>query len=127
MSGAQKPRLADSLRGLLDAGLHTVQTRLELLTVEAQEEKLRIISLLLNAIFAAIFLGFGIVFLALFLTVLLWDEHRLAALGVATAFLTGAGLFAARNAAREFRRGSGLFSGSLAELTRDRDSLRREE
>lgn len=127
MSEERTPRLAAGLRGLLDAGLATAQTRLELLAVEAQEEKLRLASLLLNAALSAVLIGFGVVFLAVFLTVLLWDSHRLLALGLGTVVLLAAGLFAARNAAREIQRGSRLFAASLGELTRDREALRRKE
>ncbi len=127
MSESRRPRLAESLRGILDAGLHAVQTRLELLGAELQEEKLRLAALLLNTVLAAVLLGFGLVFLVIFLTVLLWDDYRLLALGLATAILLGGGLFTAANAARELRRGSSLFSASLAELRRDRAALQREE
>lgn len=127
MSEERKPRLADSLRGFIDAGLETLQTRLELLVVEAQEEKLRLAGLLLNTVLAALLLGFGLLFLAVFLTVLFWEDYRLLALGIATVVLVGAGLFAASNASAELRRGSRLFGASLAELARDRDALRRRE
>ncbi|THF59419.1 phage holin family protein [Pseudothauera rhizosphaerae] len=127
MSETRKPRLADSLRGFLDSGLATAQTRLELLAVEVQEEKLRLSALLLNVVLCALMLGFGVVFLVLFLTVLYWEEHRLLALGLATAVFIGAGLLTASNAARELKRGSRLFGASLAELARDRDALRRGE
>ena len=125
MSEERKPRLADSLRGFLDSGMATAQTRLELLAVEFQEEKLRLSGLLFNLALSAILLGFGVVFLALFLTVLFWEGHRLLVLGLATVALIGGGLFAASNAAREIRRGSRLFAASLAELARDREALRR--
>ncbi len=127
MGETKKPRLAESLRGLIDAGLHTVQTRVELFAVEVQEEKLRVASLLLNSVLTGFLLGAGIVVLAVFFTVLLWDEHRLIALAVAAFCLIGGGLLTARNAAREFKRGSRLFHASLTELMRDRDALRREE
>lgn len=127
MDDTRRPRLATSLRAFLDAGLAAAQTRLELLAVEAQEEKLRLSRLLLNVVLAALLLGFGAVFLAVFLTVLFWDDHRLLALGIATAALLAAGVFAASNAAAESRRGSRLFSSSLAELARDRETLRAEE
>lgn len=127
MGEGRKPRLAASLRGFLDAGLATAQTRLELLAVEAQEEKLRLSRLLLNIVLAALLLAFSAVFLTIFITVLFWDEHRLLALGLATAALLGAGLFAASTAANEIRRGSRLFAASLAELARDREALRSEE
>ena len=121
---APRPRLADSLHGIVDAGLQTAQTRLELLAVELQEEKLRLTGLALNTVVARLLLGFGLVFLMVFLTVLFWEEHRLLALGISTAVCIGGGLIAASNAARAFRSGTRLFSASLAELARDRAALR---
>ncbi|MCK0506027.1 phage holin family protein [Aromatoleum anaerobium] len=122
-----RPRLAASLRGLLDSGLGIVQSRLELLVVEVQEEKLRLAGLLLNIVLTAVLVGFGVVFLAIFLTVLFWEEHRLLALGLGTVALFGAGLFTASNAAADLRRGTRLFAASLAELTRDREAVRHKE
>ncbi|HRP22364.1 MAG TPA: phage holin family protein [Thauera sp.] len=127
MSDARKPRLAETLRGIIDAGLQTVQTRLELLAVEIQEEKLRLTALTLNVVLCGLLLGFGLVFLLIFLTVLFWEEHRLLALGLATLACLGGGVFAATNAARELRRGSRLFAASLAELARDRHAVQRRE
>ena len=60
MSSAPRPRLAESLHGIVDAGLQTVQTRLELLAIELQEEKLRLAGLALNAVLAGLLLGFGL-------------------------------------------------------------------
>ena len=119
-----RPRLSESLHGIVDAGLQTAQTRLELLAVELQEEKLRLTGLALNTVLAGLLLGFGLVFLMVFLTVLFWEEHRLLALGISTAVCIGGGLIAASNAARAFRSGTKLFSASLAELARDRAALR---
>ena len=125
MSSAPRPRLAESLHGIVDAGLQTVQTRLELLAVELQEEKLRLTGIALNTVLAGLLLGFGLVFLMVFLTVLFWEEHRLLALGISTAICLGGGLLAASNAARAFRSGTRLFSASLTELARDREALRK--
>ena len=124
MSTAPRPRLAESLHGIVDAGLQTVQTRLELLAIELQEEKLRLAGLALNAVLAGLLLGFGLMFLMVFLTVLFWEEHRLLALGISTAICLIGGLLAASKAAHAFRSGTKLFSASLAELTRDRAALR---
>ena len=122
---APRPRLAESLHGIIDAGLQTAQTRLELLAVELQEEKLRLTGLALNTVLAGLLLGFGLVFLMIFLTVLFWEEHRLLALGISTAVWIGGGLLAASNAARAFRSGTKLFTASLAEFARDRAALRK--
>ncbi len=120
-----RPRLAESLHGIIDAGLKTAQTRLELLAVELQEEKLRLTGLALNTVLAGLLLGFGLVFLMIFLTVLFWEEHRLLALGISTAVCLVGGLIAASNAGRAFRSGTKLFSASLAEFARDRAALRK--
>lgn len=79
MAEPGRPRLLESLRGFLDTALQIAQIRLELLAVEVQEEKLRLGSLLFNIVLAGVLVGFGAVFLAVFLTVLFWDEHRLLA------------------------------------------------
>ncbi len=119
------PGLITRVRRLLDAGLHIAQIRLKLLTIELQEEKLRIISLLFSTLFAVLAIGFGLVFFAVFLTVLFWDEHRLLALGMASFFFIGAGLIAVLNAVRQLHKGSQLFSATLAELSDDRKALGR--
>lgn len=112
-----------SLRVLADSGLGLARNRLALLGVELEEEKLRILSLLGYGAAALILLGAGSVFLAIFLTVLLWDGYRLLALGVfAAIFLTAGGIALA--AARHMGRAGGrLFSVSLAELDKDRAAL----
>lgn len=116
--------LGSRLRGTIAGALGILQTRLELLATEFQEEKLRLGSLLGYAAAAFFFLGFGIVLLALLLTVLWWDSHRLLALGVFTAVFLVVGLLAALAAVRLGRQGSRLFAASIAELAQDRDMIR---
>lgn len=127
MGGEAKPRLSGRLHSLLDGALGVGQSRLQLLGVEIEEEKLRIVSLLFNAILAAVLLGAALIFLVITLTVAWWDEHRLLALGLATAALLAGGLLTASRAAGGVRQGSHMFAGSLAELKRDRDALRQRE
>ncbi|HMM54876.1 MAG TPA: phage holin family protein [Candidatus Desulfobacillus sp.] len=118
--------LGSRLRGIAAGAIGILQTRLELLATELQEEKLRLGSLLGWAAAAFFLLGFGVILLALFLTVLLWDSHRLLALGVFTALFLCGGLVAVIAAARAARQGSRLFAASLAELSQDRELLRPE-
>ncbi len=113
-----------SLRARLDTLLGAAQTRLALLTVELQEEKLRLARLLFMTVLAALFLGFATVFAALWVTVALWDSHRLLALGLSTGLFLVLGLAAASVAARTVAAGSRLFAASLAELGNDRDALK---
>lgn len=113
-----------SLRSRLDTLLGAAQTRLALLTVELQEEKLRLARLLFMTVLTALFLGFAAVFAVLWVTVALWDDHRLLALGLSTGLFLVLGLAAASVAARTVAAGSRLFAASLAELDKDRDALK---
>jgi len=127
MSDPAPTRLGESLKGLADSGLATLQTRLELFSVEIKEEKLRAGGFLFDTVLAALFIGFGVVFLMAFLTVLFWDSHRLLALGLGTTGLFIAGVWAATRAAGRLHSGSRLFASSLAEIAQDREALRPRE
>lgn len=122
MSGPQ--RLSSSLRGLASTVLEMVQIRLELLSIEAQEEVLRVGALLVYGAIAVAFLSLGVVLLALLITVALWDTHRLLALGVFTGLFLVIGAVAAWLARERIRSGTYLFSASVEELRQDREGLR---
>ncbi len=117
------PGLLDSAKRLLATLAGSVATRLELLANEWQEERLRLAQILFLALFAAFCFCTGLVLLALFIVVLLWDEHRLAALGVLSLVFLVSAAWMGMTLRNKLRHGSKLFSGSFAELTRDRRSL----
>ena len=128
MADQSRPRgLYASLRGLVAGGVALLQTRLELLSTEFQEEKTRLLGLAVYGAAALILLAAGAVFLAVFLTVLLWDSNRLLVLGVFSALFLGGGVLAATVALRLARTESQLFAASLAELAQDRAELERRE
>lgn len=116
-------RLSASLRGLAATLVELAQVRLELFSVEAQEEVLRVASLVAYGAIALVCIALGLGFLAILITVALWDEHRLLALSVFTAVFLLAGLVAMAQARERIRRGSRLFSASIEELRQDRESL----
>ncbi|MBL0943090.1 MAG: phage holin family protein [Hydrogenophaga sp.] len=116
-------RLSASLRGLAATLVELAQVRLELFSVEAQEEVLRVASLVAYGAIALVCMALGLGFLAILITVALWDEHRLLALSVFTAVFLLAGLVAMAQARERIRRGSRLFSASIEELRQDRESL----
>jgi uncharacterized membrane protein YqjE len=109
-----------SLRGLAATGLALLQNRLELLAVEIQEEKARTVGLIAYSIATVLLLGAGAIFLAVFITVLLWDSNRLLALGVFSTLFLGGGLICLLAVRRLAATPSSLFVGSLAELAKDR-------
>jgi uncharacterized membrane protein YqjE len=119
-----QPGLFDSIKGLAASSVAIVRTRLELLSTEVAEEKERFLSLLWLGMAALFFIGLGIIFAALLLTVALWESHRLLVLAILTLLFLGLGLAALSMALKQARSGSRLFSASLAELSKDQDHLR---
>lgn len=121
---ASPQRLSASVRGLAATVLELFQVRLELLSVEAQEEVLRIGALLAYGAVAVTLLGLGLCFLAILLTVALWDSHRLLPLAVFALLFLALGAWAAYQARQRLLSQSRLFSASVDELKRDLEVLR---
>lgn len=123
MSG-QSSGLFSSLCGFATTGVALVRTRLELLRVEAQEEVVRLSGLIWWGT-AAVMLGVGgMLFLAVFITILLWDSERLLALGIFSALFLFAAVIAGLMAMRLAHRPSQLFAATLSELRHDEAALK---
>src|SRR5687768_3269141 len=79
-----------SWRAFADSVFATAQHRLDLLSIEVQEEKLRLIQIFIW-ISAAVFTGvMALTFASLTLVYLFWDSARLAVLGGLAVVYTGA-------------------------------------
>jgi uncharacterized membrane protein YqjE len=118
----QHAGLAQSLRNLGATALGVLKTRAELLVTEIEEERLRILELLVWGVAAALFFVFGLVMLSLAVVVAFWDTHRLLAavvLGAAYIVIAGGLFLIARSRVQRPR----LFTASLEELAKDRDRL----
>lgn len=121
---ASPQRFTSSVKGLAATVLELLQVRLELLSVEAQEEVLRIGALLVYGAIAVTLLGLGLCFLAMLITVALWDSHRLLPLAVFAVLFLVLGALAAYQARQRVLSQSRLFSASADEIQRDLEALR---
>lgn len=122
---SQGSGLLAALRRLAATGVALLQTRLELLAAEIVEERTRVVRLVVLSVVAGFFLALGVVTLTFFIILLAWDTHRLLAAGLIAAAYLGIGAVVAVNVRNLARAESRLFSGSLAELRKDRDELAR--
>jgi uncharacterized membrane protein YqjE len=114
----------DSLRKLGSNVLAAVQTRLELVATDIEEERAWIGRITALVALAAFCVALAVNLAVLFLVVLFWDSNRLLAIGVLAGVFGGLAValaLAARSAAARRPR---LFSATLAELRKDRDDLR---
>ncbi len=125
MNGADKPaRLGVSLRALLVRVIDLGQLRLELASVEVRAEALRLGDVVVYGVVAGVLLSLGLGFLAILITVLLWDSNRLLVLGVFSAIFLTLGVVAALVTRSRLNHRSPIWSATAAELERDKDALR---
>lgn len=116
--------LLGSFRALGDTLVASLQDRLELLSVEVQEEKFRLIQIFVW-ISAAVFTAMmALAFASLTVVYLFWENARLAALGGLTLFYASALAAIVVAFRRYLARQPKPFAATLQELTEDRACIR---
>ena len=114
-----------SARTALDSGLGLIQNRLDLFTLELQEEKWRLLQIVLGT---AAMVAFGTITLVLVTLVVVfacWDHARLTALSVLSLLYGGAALALFCKLRMQIKQNRPL-SATTAELGKDRACLRGE-
>jgi len=120
---ANEPGFFEALRNLFSDFAALLQTRLELATTEFEEEAERLKQTLLLGAISLFFLAVGVILLTLFIVVLFWDTHRLAALGAVTTLYLLIGIavgFAAKNKMSAMPR---FLSTTMSEFAKDRERM----
>lgn len=115
--------LMNSMQRLLGSLLSVLQTRIEIVATELEEERERVKELVLYGVFALVFISLGMITLTVFVTLWLWESYGVHALGVIGAVLLGTGIAIALRARRNERARPRLFSTTLAELRKDHQTL----
>ena len=117
--------LFKSLAKLVANVIAIAQTRLELLTTELQEEIHRAAEIMVWTLVALLAAAMGLFLTALVIIFVFWDTHRvLASVLVASAFFVIA-LVALVMLLAKMRNRPRLLEGTLAELAKDREQLKR--
>ena len=104
---------------MLDAG----RTRIELATVEFDEERARATDNLVLVLVAAAAFGFALLAASMLVIVLFWDTYRIAALVGMTIVYLLIGTFALWRVSEHKKTDPPAFAATLAELERDRAYL----
>ncbi len=115
--------LLDSVKRLASTLIAIISTRLELLANELQEERLHLTQMFFLSLIALFCFGMALLLLTIFITVLFWDDHRIAVLGGLCALFFVSGILIALRLRSKAQSRPRLFSASLAELAKDREQL----
>jgi uncharacterized membrane protein YqjE len=122
-AGSQTGGLLDSLKMLARSLLALGQTRLEIMGSEIEEQRALFLREVVLTVIAALLLGLGVAFTALFVVLVVPLEYRTHVMGLfAVVFFVGSGaVIGALRAARHDR--PHTFSTTIQELGKDRESL----
>ena len=123
-AGSQAGGLLDSLKTLARSLLALGQTRLEIIGNEIEEQRTLFLREVVLALIAALLLGLGVAFTALFVVLVVPLQYRPHVVGLfAVVFFVASGaVIVALRAARHDR--PRAFSTTIQELGKDRESLR---
>ena len=112
-----------SLRQTLATLIALGRTRLELVSVEIEEQIEFAAGVLLWSIAAIFFGSLAVLVLALTIVIAFWDTHRLLVAGLVTAALAAIAAIAVLVVRTRIARRPRLLAATLAEMKRDADSL----
>ena len=112
------------VRGWVANILELAEVRLELLTIEARVGVQRLVLVCVYGVLGAMLAAFGVIFLALLITVWVWATHPLLALGVFTTLFLGGGAGLVLWVRQQARQGLRMFAATRDELLRDQQRLR---
>ncbi|EPC02445.1 hypothetical protein L861_08715 [Litchfieldella anticariensis FP35 = DSM 16096] len=119
-------RLFVATKRLISSLIRTGETRLRLAVLELEEERARLVTLLMLAGLSLVLMLVGLAALTLLVVVIFWDTHRLLATGLAAGVLLvsgiGLGLWVRRMASRPT-----LLKSTLKHLATDREILERRD
>ncbi len=115
--------ITTTLGRLISTVVTMLHTRLSLISVELEEELIRFSSYLIYSLIALFCGGMAISLIVLFVIVLFWDDHRIAALLSLIIFFSAASAFIATWLRMKILNKPHLFEQSIAEIKKDSELL----
>jgi uncharacterized membrane protein YqjE len=116
--------LLASLQRLMGSFAEILHTRVEIISIELEEEGWRVRQLILYGLISFLFLGLGLLMVTLFVVKAFSENYQLYVLGGFAVLYLGIGAIAALAVRHKLRTRPRLFSTTLSELDKDRNSLR---
>ena len=115
--------LLSSIKSLAATGAAIAQSRLELLSVDVQIHRSKIIRLMVMIVCALFFLFFGLVMFSLLIVIYSWETNRMLALSILSIGFISVGLIMSLLIVQSLRTMPKLFEASIAEFAKDREAL----
>ncbi len=115
--------LLGSIERLFITLIEVVQTRIQIVSTELEEERERLQEIVVLGLVAAFLVGLGVVLLTIVIVLVFWETHRIAILGGFAAFYLVVGVILGVRVWYVVRSKPRLFGTTLSELDKDREQL----
>lgn len=115
--------LFESIKALTSTLVAVVHTRLELLSTDLEEDRERLMSLVMLSLIALFSLLIAAVLVTITLVVAFWDNYRVLALASVSGVFIIVGVATCLAAVRQAKKKPKMFVSSLLELIKDRQQL----
>lgn len=122
-TGGASAGVVDTIRSFLASGVALIQNRVEIISLEIEEQREWLEQLVIMAVGAMFCLSLGLLLLTLFIVVLFWENYRLWVLGGFSLLYLGGGIvlfLMLRNKAKSKPK---FFATTAAELSKDHAHL----
>jgi len=117
------PGMLDSAKRLLTTLVEIVETRLEIVANELEEQRVRFAQWVAVILATALLSGLAVFFASLFVVAMFWDTYRLGVVGGLALFYLVLAIIAAMVLRRRIKHRPHVFATILAELRKDRERL----
>lgn len=119
--------IVESVSRLAGTFIAILQTRLELIAIEVEEESLRFFSYFFFALAAMFCIGMALLLGVLLIVVIYWDSHRVPVLVSLMAFFVLSSALIMLGVRKHYRMKPRMLSHTLTELSRDIERLKPEQ
>lgn len=119
--------IVESVSRLAGTFISILQTRLELIAIEVEEESLRFFSYFFFALAAMFCIGMALLLGVLLIVVIYWDTHRVPVLVSLMAFFAFSSAMIMLGVRKHYRLKPRMLSHTLTELSKDIERLKPEQ
>lgn len=115
--------LLKSIKALGETLIEVLRIKIEILSLDVKESRIRFISLLMLGVFSLLLFTLGIILGVFWLIIAFWESDRLLIMGVLTCIILFSGMLTLIVFLWKLKHGPEPFAGSIAELNKDSAAL----
>ena len=116
--------LLESIKGLGETLVEVMRVKIEILSLDVKESRIRFLSILMLGVFSLLLLSLGIILGIFWLIIAFWESDRLLVMGILSAVLLSGGSVMLAVLIWKLKNGPEPFEGTISELNKDSEAFK---